>query len=272
MQTKFEQLLDLLINEETEKANELFHEIVVEKSRDIYESLISEEEDTDKEDEDEKEDDKVDENLGQELTLEIGGDETDDFLGDIEVDGGEDDGMGGDDGMEFGDDEGEDGGEDIEDRVMDLEDALDELKAEFEALLDDEANEPEHNDGEEDPAFGGDDEESEEEPEESFMGESATLSKVAPVKHGDNGQNTKSIVAKPNNMGGTAIKTGGGAPEAGGVKGGLLKPTPKDLNTGNINTANGTAKAGDAFKKHAVPKTTDSASNKQSPLVKSHNK
>ena len=38
-----EQLLDLLVNEEMEKAHELFHEIVVEKSRDIYENLIAEE-------------------------------------------------------------------------------------------------------------------------------------------------------------------------------------------------------------------------------------
>ena len=36
---KFEQLLELLINEENDKAQALFHEIVVEKSRDIYEGL-----------------------------------------------------------------------------------------------------------------------------------------------------------------------------------------------------------------------------------------
>ena len=47
MSTKFEQLLDLIVNEEMEKANELFHEIVVEKSRDIYENLIAEEEQAD---------------------------------------------------------------------------------------------------------------------------------------------------------------------------------------------------------------------------------
>ena len=42
MSNKFEQLLELLINEETEKAEALFHEIVVEKSRDIYEGLADE--------------------------------------------------------------------------------------------------------------------------------------------------------------------------------------------------------------------------------------
>ena len=43
MSNKFEKLLDYLVNEEMDKANELFHEIVVEKSRTIYENLISEE-------------------------------------------------------------------------------------------------------------------------------------------------------------------------------------------------------------------------------------
>jgi hypothetical protein len=43
MSTKFEQLLDYIVNEEMDKANELFHEIVVEKSRTIYENLIADE-------------------------------------------------------------------------------------------------------------------------------------------------------------------------------------------------------------------------------------
>lgn len=43
MTNKFEQLLELLVNEENDKAQELFHEIVVEKSRDIYEGLIDSE-------------------------------------------------------------------------------------------------------------------------------------------------------------------------------------------------------------------------------------
>jgi hypothetical protein len=37
---KFEQMLELLVNEDRAGAEELFHEIVVEKSRDIYESLL----------------------------------------------------------------------------------------------------------------------------------------------------------------------------------------------------------------------------------------
>jgi hypothetical protein len=263
MQNKFEQLLDLLINEENEKANELFHEIVVEKSRDIYENLISEE---DKAEKDEKEEAMKDKDLDEnQSVIEIGGeehteDDADDFLSDVEVDGEED---GGD---EFGGDEEEMSDDEQTDRIMDLEHALDELKAEFEALLADEEGEPEHNDGEEDPDFGGMGDE--EMPEENLMmGEGAQLSKVNVTKATDTASNKTSIVAKPNNMGGTSENIAHGGEETGGK---VAKP--KDMNTGNINTANGQAKAGDAFKKHAVPKTTDSASNKQSVIAKSHNK
>ena len=40
---KFEQLIDLIINENEEKARELFHDIVVEKSREIYENIMMDE-------------------------------------------------------------------------------------------------------------------------------------------------------------------------------------------------------------------------------------
>ena len=40
---KYEQLIDLIINEQEDKARELFHDIVVEKSREIYESIMDEE-------------------------------------------------------------------------------------------------------------------------------------------------------------------------------------------------------------------------------------
>ena len=41
MSDKFNQLIELFIAEDQEAAKKLFHEIVVEKSRDIYESLLS---------------------------------------------------------------------------------------------------------------------------------------------------------------------------------------------------------------------------------------
>jgi len=40
---KFEQLIEYVINDEEAKARELFHDIVVEKSRQIYEEMMEEE-------------------------------------------------------------------------------------------------------------------------------------------------------------------------------------------------------------------------------------
>ena len=42
--SKFEKLLDLLVNEQKDEAEKLFHEIVVEKSRSIYEGILADEE------------------------------------------------------------------------------------------------------------------------------------------------------------------------------------------------------------------------------------
>ncbi len=41
MSDKFEKLLDLLVNEQKEDAEKLFHDIVVEKSREIYEGILA---------------------------------------------------------------------------------------------------------------------------------------------------------------------------------------------------------------------------------------
>ena len=158
---KFEQLIEYVINDEEQKARDLFHEIVVEKSRGIYEELMSEEEldeaeSTDDEDEkaekagekvtkdieyDDKKDRKermdeeeVDEELDENM---MGGDQAANLIDDIET---EEQGisMEGDDDMAD-----EEGDEDLEDRVVDLEDKLDELMAEFEALMGDEGQEGE---------------------------------------------------------------------------------------------------------------------------------
>lgn len=110
---KYEQLIELIINEDETAAKALFHQIVVEQSRNIYESLQSDE-------------------LGAEGL----GDEIEDHNDEIEGDEfGGDDEFGGEEGAdEFGgDDLGDEGS--VEDRVMDLEDALDELKAEFDRLM-----------------------------------------------------------------------------------------------------------------------------------------
>ena len=174
MSSKFEQLLDYLVNEETEKANELFHEIVVEKSRDIYESLIAEEEEekmeeaSEEEDEameessEEDEDESMEESYEEETVEALEGeddefpvqDKTDDLEGDIEDPMGDE--MGGDDSAPA--DKGD---------IQDLEDALEELKAEFEALMAGEKHEEEENPDVHGGALDGfGDEESEEDGEE----------------------------------------------------------------------------------------------------------
>jgi hypothetical protein len=257
--SKFEQMLEHLVNEESDKAKELFHQLVVEKSREIYETILSEDFTTEAEDEEEMEesaeedeeaveeaaeDDEEDleENFGfaeggdEEDTGDIGGDAGDDFVSDIDAgDEGDEEGMGG---------EG-----DIEDRVMDLEDALDDLRAEFEALMGDEegGDMGGMDDMGGDDMGGMDDMGGEEELEDSFMRE--YVEKVGNPKHGDNGANAKSIVAKANNMGGTTANiVKGGESTTGGTKGGLLNPSTKEENFGNVNVPGGNA-GKTAFKK-----------------------
>lgn len=157
MSNKFEKLLDYLVNEEIEKANELFHEIIVEKSREIYSDLIAEEveedleEETDDEDnQEESDDDQQDEGFmhdEDESMYEIGGDSADDLTHDVE----DPDAMGHDDEM-HADMDDEFGGEEAEEDhatksdIMDIKDDIAELKAEFEALLAHEKEEDEEDD------------------------------------------------------------------------------------------------------------------------------
>lgn len=151
--SKYEQLIEYIINEQEDKARELFHQIVVEKSREIYESLI-----------DEQDLEEVGGNEVESMVDEITGDEEgldegDEEALDVEMDADED---GTDDSLDLdmdmddaGDHHADMGGEEeLEDRVMDLEDALDELKAEFDALMGQEGGEEEHMGGEEE--FGAD--------------------------------------------------------------------------------------------------------------------
>jgi len=138
MQNKYEALIEHIINDNEEAARELFHQIVVAKSRDIYESLMDEEMGGNPADQ-----------YVQDVTTEIDQDEQgigeDDEEG-AELELGGDDEMDGDE-EEFGDEEfGDEEGEgDVEDRVMDLEQELDALKAEFDKLLaGEEAEEHDH--------------------------------------------------------------------------------------------------------------------------------
>lgn len=238
--SKFEQMLEHLINEDQEKAQEIFHQLVVEKSRSIYEGILAE--DFGMEDDEMGSQGRFGGIEGED-DADIGGDETDDFISDVETD---------DDSEEYGDEES---GEELEDRVVDLEDALDELRAEFEELMSQESGEEDHegsdfdfgsdegeeDEGGEDDQFGFDSgEEDEEDLKDNYMRE--YIEKVTLPKHGDNGQNNKSIVAKKNDMGGKAVKFDqGGDSTTGGTKGGLLNPSSKEENFKNINVPGGNA-------------------------------
>ena len=98
---KFEQLIEFIINDEEEKAKELFHDVVVEKSRDIYEELMAQDEakaeadakavaESDKvestEDKEVKESSEEITDEAIETEEEVGGDQADDLISDVEAD------------------------------------------------------------------------------------------------------------------------------------------------------------------------------------------
>ena len=257
--TKFEKMLELLVNEDKVAAQELFHEIVVEKSRDIYESLLEDDEEVDEashEDEDDEDDEEVDESdedLDENFSLDTFEVEADEEEVDMADDEEEE--------VDMDDEEGEDEG-DVEDRVEDLEDALDDLKAEFEKMMAGEEGEEGEEKDDEDGDMGGDqtddmmsdlgmdtDESTDEDesfqatvtPMESKVAKSAGeqmreyVEKVSATM-GDNGVNTTSTLAKPNNMGGTTANIAkGGTADTKGTAGGLASNKPQVMNTKNVN-------------------------------------
>jgi len=141
---RFEQLIEYVINDEEAKAKELFHQIVVEKSRAIYEDLMDEEE-LDEDNAMGEEPTEVDTDMSENAPV-LGGDPAKDMIDDVEM---EEQGMSEDDTDAEFDDGAEEAGKDLthdmeaghddgelENRVVDLEDKLDELMAEFEAMMD----------------------------------------------------------------------------------------------------------------------------------------
>jgi hypothetical protein len=267
-----EQMLERLVNEDQSKAEELFHEYVVAKSREIYEGLIESE--LAEEDEEESDDEEVEESSDEES--EEGEDDLDEEFEDIAIEADDEEGaMGGDatddlaGELDAGMDDEE--GEDLTDKqpeelFQDLDAIVDELQAKFDAMGGDMG-------GEEGGEEGGNPFAKEEDFELETVRE--YVEKVAPAKMGDNGVNTKSAVAGKNDMGGTTANILSSKEEAGvmanqgQLKGsGLLKGTPKEDNAGNINVPGG--KAGNAFSKkepgHGAEKkgAGENAENKQS--------
>jgi hypothetical protein len=268
--SKLEQMLESLVNDDQAKAEELFHEYVVAKSREIYETLIEaeiedEEEEVDEaaEKDEDDEDKDLDENF-EDIAIEgddedemgdMGGDPTDDLEAELDADNEED---------------GEDKSE--EELFQDLDAIVDELQAKFDELKGD--------DGEDMGDMGdmGDDQ-----MKDDFDLETVReyVEKV-PAGHGaekkgsgEKADNTKSTVAGKNDMGGTTANILSSKEEAGTYAGqgqlkgsGLLKGTAKEDNAGNINVPG--AKAGNAFSTkepgHGAEKkgAAESADNKQS--------
>jgi hypothetical protein len=259
---KFEQMLESLINGDKTQAEDLFHELVVAKSREIYENLLDDDIQVDEAAEDEDDDEEVEEGFDMGMD-EVGGDPADDMMGDVEADDAE-----GEMDDEFGGEE--EGGEPAtKDDVMDIKDALEDLKAEFEAMLSGESMGDVDGDGDHDmddhDAEGDDDmgDMDDEEKKEEYVRE--YVEKVAPAKMGDNGANAKSTVASKNDMGGTTANMRGGESTKGGTAGGLANPSTKDINSGNVNVPGG--KAGiKSLKSVSKPAGGDDGQNKKSTL------
>ena len=282
---KFEQLIDLIINENEEQARALFHDIVVEKSREIYEHLM---------DEDTLEEaDPMDEPSGQvdglmaEISMEEQGmteededmdlDDMDDEDTEImDLDSDEDD-M---DDMDDMDDEGS-----VEDRVVDIEDKVDNLErlmAEFEEIMNGGGGDEESLDGmdgmdDEAGAFAGGDDMGN--PEGDEMMEAITLKPVKGLYGskigGDNGQQTKSTVRFNSGQNGMASK-----PFALGGKSESVPTSPKGPSNygskgetqvkGAGSFKNAPAQASQDLTAAPKPTTTQSAGvNTKSPLAES---
>ena len=264
-----EQMLEHLVNDEQDKAEELFHEYVVAKSREIYEGLIEEEmveEEDEEKDEDEEvdeasekeeddEDEKVDEEF-EDIAIEgdddmMGGDPTDDLEGEMDADM---------------DDEGDDdmGDKEPEELLQDLDAIVDELQAKFDAMQ------------------GGEDEgDMDDEMKDDFDPELETVREYVekvPAGHGaekkgsaETADHKKSLIDNmKNDMGGTTANILGDRKEGAdkGTAGGLAGNKPQEENAGNINVPGG--KAGGAFSTkepgHGAEKkgSAESADNKQS--------
>ena len=125
---KFEKLIEYIINDEDQKARELFRNIVVEKSRDIYENIMTQEEVhgnpvTDMVDEIDHE-----ESMGEDEEFSLDADSDHDGEPEGELDG-EPEGQ-------FGEPEGEEAEhQEIEHQVMSIDTKLDELLAKFDEIM-----------------------------------------------------------------------------------------------------------------------------------------
>jgi hypothetical protein len=277
---QYEKLIEFIINENEDKARELFHQIVVEKSREIYENIIDETDFDESVDQSDQVEDLVnDVEVDNQGLPEANDDEADAGAEELDSDDmGMDDDMGGDDmgGDDMGGDDmsGNEGGS-VEDRVMDLETALDDLKAEFDALMSDEGGDDMGMDDMGMDDMGGDDMGMDDMGGDDMGNDAMVREYVEKVSDGHGVEkkgagegheigkggsapvNKQSIVAKPNKMGGTASNIVKGGTESApdgqrptGKAGGFLKnPQEIDVAKRNVNKPGGNKGAQNYFSK-----------------------
>lgn len=240
MSTKFEQLLDLIVNEESEKAQELFHAIVVEKSREIYENLIAEEEDESKEMDEAEEDqeesveeaeedqeESVEENMDledsysmeadEEDPMSASGDATDDFGSKISSD-------------DMGDEEPES----EDDAIMDIKTAIQELEAAFAEL------EQAKGMGGDDMGFGSNEEPKmgmDDKPEDEMMGmrEGRRITREYTEKVGNDWEKNSQKSQGQYVGSGSGDKDGSPVEGKSPIASGKNKPGPAGVGAGNLN-------------------------------------
>jgi hypothetical protein len=275
---KYEKLIEYIIAEQDDLARQLFHDIVVEKSRQIYESL-SEDDVMDGMDRTSSVDGLMDEIEADEIQTEAADDEPemdmdmdmDMDMGDEEADMGDEEAemdmdMGDEEAemdMDMGDEEGNDT-EELEDRVVDLESALDELKAEFDALMADQDGDGDHD---------MDDHEAEDSDEDSDEGEEMVREYVEKVSAPANseghevgaGKSTAVNKASPglqkaNNMGGKRFDLGRGAenaPDGQRPHSNAKAPQEIDVARRNVNKPGGNKGAQDFYGTKAKAKAKE---------------
>ena len=241
---KYEQLIDLIINEQDEKARELFHEIVVEKSREIYESIMDEE--------------MMDEGgqmHGQvaDLMDEIDVEETgmnEEEVEDLEIDSEEE--------VEAA----PEGDVDAEE-VAEVKDELEDVLAHLESILRGDS-------GEED--MGGEEVAAVSDEEEEAMMEAVQLQKVS-VTHGDNGAQTKSPTLHEPKVKAAGVKpvkfSGDSEAVPTGPKGPSNEYSKKEGDLPGANKfKNAPGQKGAKLENAPKPKHGDDGSNAKSPVAK----
>ena len=246
--SKLEQVLELLLAEDNERAEELLHEYVVETARQEYERILDEDEveakdedEADLDESEETEEEAVEETIDQadpENDFITDVEETDDEIESDEVGEMELDGEG---------EEGEGEEEELEDKVDELESELEDLRAEFEKLLSGDDSGDEEIEGDMEPEMGMEPEMEEEsveydldeevaEDDDEVVEEATKLQDaVAAPKGGDAGEGESPFSKQPKsttvsgpNGGGSPVKsTDGGEGNKG--EGAKVNPTTDNI-------------------------------------------